>query len=509
MTVRSALEPDRSKSSVDPVAIARWEGEGGKAAREEPRLEPSAFVRVENLVVGGGEAGKYVAWELAKQGRPVLVIERALIGGSCPNVACLPSKNVIRSAKVADLVGRAADYGVRTSTPRTDMDGVRKRKRDMVAGMIDIHRKRFAAPGIEFVLGEGRFVAPRTLDLHLAEGGVRRVVAERVFLNLGTHAALPPVPGIAECAPLTHVEALELDRLPPHLIVLGGGYVGVEFAQAFRRFGSRVTVVQRAGRLLPREDPDVSEAIQAIFRDDGIEVVLGAETRECVGTSGERVQLRLQTAQGERTLEGSDLLVATGRAPNTFRVGLENAGVELDARGFVNVDARLRTTAPGVWAMGECAGSPQFTHVSFDDFRVVRDDLAGTPRTTEDRLIPYCVFIDPELGRVGLGEGDAASLGVEVRVARLPMTSVLRARATGETRGFMKALIDTKSDRILGFTMLGAGAGEVIAVVQTAMLASLPFTALRDAILTHPTMAEGLNVLFASVPDRGIERRAE
>jgi pyruvate/2-oxoglutarate dehydrogenase complex dihydrolipoamide dehydrogenase (E3) component len=509
MTVRSALEPERSNSSVDPVAIARWEGEGGRAAREAPRLQPNAFEQVENVVVGGGEAGKYVAWELAKQGRPVLVIERALIGGSCPNVACLPSKNVIRSAKVADLVGRAADYGVRTSRPWTDMEGVRKRKRDMVAGMVDIHRKRFAAPGIEFVLGEGRFVAPRTLDLHLVEGGVRRVVAQRVFVNLGTHAALPPVTGIAECAPLTHVEALELDRLPSHLVVLGGGYVGVELAQAFRRFGSRVTVIQRVERLLPREDPDVSEAIQAIFREDGIEVVLGAETRECVGTSGERVQLRLQTAQGERSIEGSDLLVATGRAPNTLGIGLETAGIELDARGFVKVDGRLRTTAAGVWAMGECAGSPQFTHVSFDDFRVVRDDLAGTPRTTEGRLIPYCVFIDPELGRVGLDESDAARLGVDVRVARLPMTSVLRARAIGETRGFMKALIDAKSDRIRGFTMLGAGAGEVIAVVQTAMLASLPFTALRDAILTHPTMAEGLNVLFANVPDRGIERKAE
>jgi pyruvate/2-oxoglutarate dehydrogenase complex dihydrolipoamide dehydrogenase (E3) component len=371
----------------------------------------------------------------------------------------------------------------------------------MVEGMVEIHRKRFAAPGIEFVLGEGRFVSPRTIDIHLAEGGTRRVVGERIFLNLGTHATLPEIPGLAASGPLTHVEALELDRLPSHLIVLGGGYVGVEFAQAFRRFGSRVTVVQRGQQLLPREDPDVSEAIQTLFREDGIEIVVGAETRAVGGRSGDRVRLELRTAEGERTIDGSDLLVATGRTPNTLGIGLDTAGIELDARGFVKVDERLRTTAPGVWAMGECAGSPQFTHVSFDDFRVVRDDLAGKPRTTKDRLIPYCVFTDPELGRIGLGERDAGRLGVDVRVVRLPMTSVLRARAIGETRGFMKALIDTTSDRILGFTMLGADAGEVIAVVQTAMLAGLPYTTLRDAILTHPTMAEGLNVLFANVAD--------
>lgn len=492
----------RENTSAERAALARWESEGGRAGREQSSSTTSAVEhveRVENVVLGGGEAGKYVAWELAKQGRPALVIERALVGGSCPNIACLPSKNVIRSAKVADLVGRATEYGVRISAPETDMEGVRKRKREMVAGMVAIHRKRFAAPGIEFVLGEGRFVAPQTIDIHLAAGGVRRVMAERVFVNLGTHAALPDIPGIAASAPLTHVEALELDRLPSHLIVLGGGYVGVEFAQALRRLGSRVTVIQRAQRLLPREDTDVSEAIQGIFREDGIEVILGAETRAVVGRSGDRVRLELRTAEGERTIDGSDLLVATGRTPNTHGIGLERAGIELDARGFVKVDERLRTTAPGVWAMGECAGSPQFTHVAFDDFRVVRDDLAGKPRSTKDRLVPYCIFIDPELGRVGLGEGDAARLGLDVRLARLPMTSVLRARAIGETRGFMKALIDAKNERILGFTMLGAGAGEVIAVVQTAMLASLPYTALRDAILTHPTMAEGLNVLFSNV----------
>jgi pyruvate/2-oxoglutarate dehydrogenase complex dihydrolipoamide dehydrogenase (E3) component len=462
---------------------------------------------IENVVLGGGEAGKYIAWELARQGRSTIVVERGLVGGSCPNIACLPSKNVIRSAKVADLVGHAAGYGIRTTPATTDMAGVRRRKREMVDGLIDVHRKRFAVPGLEFVLGEGRFLSPRTIEIHLAQGGARRVVGERVFLNLGTHATIPDIPGIDASEPLTHVGALELGHLPAHLVVLGGGYVGVELAQAFRRFGSKVTVVQHGPHLLPREDPDVAEAVRVILEEDGIETVLGAETHAVDGRSGDGVRLRMRTADGERVLDGSDLLVAAGRTPNTREIGLEAAGIELDPRGYVKVDDRLQTTAPGVWAMGECAGSPQFTHVAFDDFRVVRDNLAGKARSTRGRLVPYCAFTDPELGRVGLGEADARRLGLEVRVVRLPMTSVLRARALGETRGFMKALIDTKSDQILGFTMLGVDAGEVIAVVQTAMLAGLPYTGLRDAILTHPTLAEGLNVLFANVA--GLPQRAE
>lgn len=465
-------------------------------------------VHIENAVLGGGEAGKYLAWDLAGQGRPVVVIERALIGGSCPNNACLPSKNVIRSAKVADLVNRAASYGVRLDGTSVDMRLVRQRKRDMVDGLIAVHQKKFAVPHLEFVLAEGTLVGPRTVEATLPEGGRRSFVAERLFLNLGTRATIPDVHGLADTRPLTHVEALELDRLPSHLIVLGGGYVGVEFAQAFRRLGSQVTVVEVGRQLLGREDPDVAGAVLSIFEEDGIDVVLGAEPDVVEGRSGEAVRLRVKTQDGDRTIEGSDILVAAGRTPNTHGVGLERAGIELDARGFVKVDERLQTTADGVWAMGDCAGSPQFTHVALDDFRVVRDNLAGQVRSTRDRLIPYCAFIDPELARVGLDETTAHRQRIPVRVATIPMTSVLRARAIGETRGFMKMLLDADSDRILGFTMLGAEAGEVLAVVQTAILAGLPYTGLRDAILTHPTMAEGLNVLLASVPPDASARMA-
>jgi pyruvate/2-oxoglutarate dehydrogenase complex dihydrolipoamide dehydrogenase (E3) component len=329
---------------------------------------------------------------------------------------------------------------------------------------------------------------------------MRRIEAERVFLDLGTQATVPGIPGLADAAPLTHVEALELDRLPEHRIVLGGGYVGVEFAQAFRRFGSRVTVVEFGRQLMAREDPDVAEAVRAIFEDDGIDVVLGAETRAVEGRSGDRVHFHVRTAAGERVIDGSDVLVAAGRTPNTRGIGLELAGVEFGPHGYVTVNERLETTALGIWAMGECAGSPQFTHAAFDDFRVVRDNLAGGKRTTHGRLVPYCVFIDPELARVGLNESEARQKRMDVRVVTLPMASVLRARSLGEMRGFMKALLDAHSDRILGFTMLGPEAGEVGAVVQTAMLAGLSYTGLRDAIFTHPTMAEGLNVLFANVP---------
>ena len=458
------------------------------------------IMRVENVVLGGGEAGKYIAWELAEQGRGVVVIERALVGGSCPNIACLPSKNVIRSAKIADLVGRAGAYGVRTGNASVDMAGVRHRKREMVDGLIAIHRKKFAVPHLEFVMAEGRLIGPRTIEASTPSGSRKQFEAERLFLNLGTRASIPEIPGLAIARPLTHIEALELDRVPSHLIVIGGGYVGVEFAQAFRRFGGRVTILESGTQLLGREDPDVAKAVLDIFEEEGIDVVLGAETQEVAGQSGDTVRVRVKTPAAERTIEASDILVAAGRTPNTRGIGLEQAGIDLDARGFVEVDDRLRTTAEGVWAVGECAGSPQFTHVAFDDFRVVRDNLAGKTRTTRDRLIPYCAFIDPELARVGLDETTARRQRTPVRVVKIPMTSVLRARAIGETRGFMKMLLAADSDRILGFTMLGADAGEVLAVVQTAMLAELPYTGLRDAIFTHPTMAEGLNVLLGGVP---------
>jgi len=456
--------------------------------------------RYEVLVLGSGAGGKLLAWHLAGSGKRTAVVERKWVGGSCPNVNCLPSKNEIWTAKVADLVHHAAKFGLVTGATAIDMGRVRQRKREMVDGLVAVHLDKYRASGAELIMGSGRFVAPKTLEVRLNDGGTRVLAGDRVILNVGTRATIPPVPGMADAGPMTNIELLEIDRLPEHLIVLGGGYVGLEFAQAYRRFGSRVTVLEHGPQLLGREDPDASEEIRRLLSDEAIVVLLGADVLRVEGRSGESVRLRVRTAGGERTVSGSDILVATGRTPNTAGIGLDVTGVELDARGYIKVNDRLETTAPDVWAVGECAGSPQFTHVSEDDFRIVRDNLAGGRRSTRDRLVPYCLFTDPPLARVGLSEKEARERGIAVRVARLPMGAVLRTWTTGEAAGFMKVLVEAAGDRILGFTMIGPEAGEVMAVVQTAMLGGVPYTVLRDAVLAHPTMAEGLTGLFAAVP---------
>ena len=456
--------------------------------------------KYEVLVLGSGAGGKLLAWHLAGSGRRTAVVERKWIGGSCPNVNCLPSKNEVWSAKVADLVHHAAKFGLVTGSTAIDMGRVRQRKREMVDGLVAMHLDKYKASGAELVMGSGRFVAPKTLEVRLNAGGTRTLAGDRVFLNVGTHATIPPVPDLADAGPLTNIELLEFDRLPEHLIVLGGGYVGLEFAQAYRRFGSRVTVIEPAPQLLGREDPDVAEEIRRILSAEEIEFMLGAEVLRVEGRAGEGVRLRVRTTGGEGTIAASDILVATGRTPNTAGIGLEEVGVKLDARGYIQVNDRLETTAPQVWAVGECAGSPQFTHVSEDDFRIIRDNLAGGKRSTRDRLIPYCMFTDPPLARVGLSDGEARQRGIAVRVVKLPTSAVLRTWTTAENAGFMKVLVEERGDRILGFTMIGPEAGEVMAVVQTAILGGLPWTLLRDAILAHPTMAEGLGSLFAAIP---------
>jgi pyruvate/2-oxoglutarate dehydrogenase complex dihydrolipoamide dehydrogenase (E3) component len=445
---------------------------------------------------------------MAQSGHRTAVVERKYIGGSCPNIACLPSKNVIRSAKANWFARHGAEYGIQTGPVSTDMKGVLSRKRKMVEGEVQFHLDRFKATGAELVRGQARFVAPRTVEVQLNDGGVRTVTGDRVFLDLGSRAAIPDIPGLAAARPMTHVEALDLDRLPEHVIVLGGGYVGLELTQALRRFGSAVTVIERGPRLTAAEDPDVAQALLENFTSEGIDVLLETQVREVVGVSGQRVRVQLASGQRQQTIEGTDLLVATGRTPNTQGIGLETAGIELNERGHIKVNERLETTAPGVWAMGDCAGSPQFTHVAFDDFRVVRDNLEGGSRTTRDRLIPFCLFSDPELARVGLNETEAKTRGIAYRLATLPMAAVLRAVTLGETRGFVKILIDAQSDHILGFTALGVEASEMMAAVQTAMLGELPYTVLRDAIFTHPTVAEGLVFLLASVPARAMQQPA-
>jgi pyruvate/2-oxoglutarate dehydrogenase complex dihydrolipoamide dehydrogenase (E3) component len=430
------------------------------------------------------------------------VVERGPLGGACPNVACLPSKNIIQSARVASLAKRGAEFGLNFNSLSIDMKSVQRRKRLMVEGLQEFHLNQTMASGADLFRGEARFVGPRTVEVDLRDGGKKTIFGDRVFVDVGTHAAIPAIPGLTEAKPMTHVEALDLARLPEHLIVLGGGYVGLELSQAFRRFGSRVTVIERGPQIASREDPDIANALKDLFVDEGIEVLLGTSVRQVEGNSGRRIRVHIEDAQSRRVIDGTDILVATGRTPNTEGLGLDKSGVQLDERGYIKVNEYLLTTSENVWAMGECAGSPQYTHVSVDDFQIVLAHLNGGNRTKAKRLIPFCMFTDPELARVGKNESEARRDGVEYRLAKMPMAEILRTRTVSEPRGLLKVLVAKNSDEILGFTAFGIEASELMVAMQTAMLGHLPYTVLRDAILAHPTISEGLSLLLATVPGR-------
>jgi pyruvate/2-oxoglutarate dehydrogenase complex dihydrolipoamide dehydrogenase (E3) component len=413
---------------------------------------------------------------------------------------CLPSKNVIHTAQVVHNVRRGGEFGIEIDGFRIDMAVVRDRKRRMVQGLVEMHLDLYQRSGAELIMASGRFVAPRTLEAELPDGTKRLLRGRNVVISTGTHAAIGNVPGLASAQPLTHVEALELDMVPEHLIVLGGGYVGLEFAQAMRRFGSAVTIVDRNGSVIHREDEDVTASLQELFADEGIRLVLEAKLKSVSGKSGKSVQVTLEQYGKEISIQGTHLLVATGRVPNTKEVGLNLTGVELTDHGYIKVNERLETTAPGVWAVGEVAGSPQFTHISEDDFRVVRDNLLGGNHVTTGRLVPFCLFTDPEFARVGMSEKEANAEGSAYRLFKAPMAAVLRAQSLMETRGFLKCLVERDSNRILGFAAFGVGAGEMMGCVEIAMLGRMPYTTLREAVLAHPTIPEGLISLFSAEP---------
>ena len=451
------------------------------------------------VILGSGEGSKFLAWTLARQGQRVAVVEQRWIGGSCPNIACLPSKNIIHSAKVASYFARAKEFGIVTSGYAVDMAQVTNRKRTMVKGLVDIHVRNFETSGVDLIPGHGHFVGPRTIQVDLQAGGTRRLRGKNVVIGTGTHATLASIPGLEDAKPLTHIEALELEQLPSHLLILGGGYIGLEFAQAMRRLGSEVTILERNGTLLHREDLDVTSALETLFRDEGIDLIYDAAVDEITGISGQSVAVKYHQHGVEKTVKGSHLLVALGRTPNTLGLGLELAGVDVNEHGYIEVDERLKTSAEGVWANGEVAGSPQFTHIAFDDFRILRENLSGGNRVTTGRLVPFSMFTDPELARVGLSEAEAKAKGMPYRLFKIPMASVLRTRTLSETRGFMKALVGP-DDRILGFTVFGVDGGEIMSAIQIAMIGNLPYTAVRDAVLAHPTLMEGLIVLFSATP---------
>ncbi len=457
----------------------------------------AAIDNYDALVLGSGEAGKSMAWHLGSAGKRVVVVEQRYVGGSCPNIACLPSKNFVHAASIAHTLATSEALGARIARGASMRD-IQARKRTMVEGLVQTHLNKFASSGCELVMGRGCFVGERTIEVALNGGGTRTLRGDQVFLDLGAFASVPALLGLAEAAPLTHVELLDLDTVPEHLLVLGGSYVGLELGQAMRRLGSRVTVCERAERILPREDGDIAEAIGHLLQDEGIAVATSVDMGRVSGRSGDRVALHAMIGDTPKIIEGSHLLVALGKTPNTKGVGLERAGIKLTPAGYVSVNDRLETTAPAVWAMGDCAGSPAFTHMAFDDFRIVRDNLRGGQRSTTGRQVPSCLFLEPELARIGLNEVEAKRQGVAYRLTELPVSSILRTRATGETRGKLKALIG-EDDRILGFTAFGPGAGEFLPAVQIAMRAGLSYDAIEELVIAHPTYAEGLVQLFANI----------
>jgi len=456
----------------------------------------------DDIIIGGGKAGKTLAPALVADGRKTALVERSLnmIGGSCPNIACIPSKTMVASAQVANTVLHSAAYGIKTAPPTVDIAAVIQRKRSVVQSLRPINLNNLhTALGDDLIIGTARFVAPKTIEVATAEGTTRLLTAERLFINTGTRPLIPSVPGLKEAGFLTSESLMELEELPEHLIVLGSGYIGLEFAQMFRRFGSRVTVIGQSEQILSQQDPDIAIAVQALLERDGIKFLLKAKVLR-VDRTGNATKLQIQVANREMSLNGSHLLIAVGRAPTTDTLNLAAAGVATDERGFIQVNDRLETNVPNIWALGDINGGPQYTHVALDDYRIVKTNLIdGGNRSTRDRLVPSCLFIDPELAHVGLTETEAQQQGYAIRVAKLDASNIMRAVTQSQTDGLMKAIVDTETGRILGCSLLCHEAGEVISTVQMVMQAQMPYTVLRDGVLTHPTMSEGLNMLFSNV----------
>lgn len=464
----------------------------------------------DDIIIGGGKAGKTLAPALVADGRKTALVERSLnmIGGGCINIACIPTKTMVASANVANTVRNSAVYGVKANAPTVDLAEVIRRKQMVVEGMREMNFHNLeTALGHELMIGTGRFVAPKTIEVTTALDTTRVLTAERLFINTGTRPLIPSVPGLTETGFLTSESIMELEYLPEHLIVLGSGYIGLEFAQMFRRFGCRVTVIGQNDQILSQQDPDMAIclqqrfaiAVQTLLERDGIEFLLKTKVLR-VDRTGNQTILQIQVADRQMSLQGSHLLVAVGRAPNTDSLNLAAAGVATDTRGFIQVNDRLETNIPGIWALGDINGGSQYTHVSLDDYRIIKANLIdGGNRSTRNRLVPSCLFIDPELAHVGLTETEAQQQGYAIRVAKLDASAVPRAKTLGQTDGLLKAIVDTETGRILGCSLLCHAAGEVISTVQMVMQAQMPYTVLRDGVLTHPTMTEGLNMLFSKL----------
>ncbi|HKS76575.1 MAG TPA: mercuric reductase [Terriglobales bacterium] len=454
----------------------------------------------DTIVIGSGQAGTPLSLALAEAGRKTVLIERQHVGGTCVNEGCTPTKTMVASARVAYLARRGADYGVNTGAVSVDELKVRERKRAIVERFRGGSQHRMEqTKGLELIFGSARFLGPNSVEVQLNAGGVRQLTAANMFINTGTRASRPQIEGLDSVPALDNVSIMELDVVPDHLLVIGGGYIGLEFGQMFRRFGSRVTIVHSHSQLLTREDVDVAEEIAKILVEDGIELALDSRTVR-VSRSAGVISLTVRTRESERIFTGSHLLLAAGRIPNSDSLNLGAAGVATDSRGFIKTDSRFQTNVPGIYALGDVKGGPAFTHISYDDYRIIRANLLeGGNASTEGRLVPYTVFIDPQLGRVGMTEADAVAKGLDIEVAKMPMSGVARALEMDETRGFMKAIVDVPTKQILGAAVLGIEGGEIMAMLEVAIMGRLPYTALRDGIFAHPTLAESFNNLFSTL----------
>jgi pyruvate/2-oxoglutarate dehydrogenase complex dihydrolipoamide dehydrogenase (E3) component len=454
------------------------------------------------IIIGSGQGGNPLAEVLVAAGKKTAMIERKEAGGTCINTGCTPTKTMVASARVAYLARRGSDYGVDAGPVAVDMNRVRERKRNIVLNQRHHREERLAKAQVELIRGEASFTAPGKLRVALRNGGERRLTAPQIFINTGTQSALPPIQGLETVPHLDNESIMEVGLVPEHLLIIGGGYIGIEFSQMFRRFGSKVTVIQAGAQLLREEDPDVAAEVTKILREDGVEILLNARTKKAELINGV-ITLTVTVEGKEQTVEGTDLLVATGRIPNTGALNPAAAGIETDERGFIRANERLETTAPGVWVIGDVKGGPQFTHISYDDYRILKANLFdGGNRTLKDRMVPYTVFMDPQLGRVGMTETEAKKSGKKIRVARMPMTYVARTLEMDESRGLMKAIVDAETEEILGVTVLGIEGGEVMSVFQMAMMGHLKWSVLQSAVFAHPTLSESINNLFLYFDDK-------